>query len=428
MVAKVPIRVRSYKTPSIARYSLVAVCWCWFSMSVLASETEASTFTEQEVVARALARAPLLDAIEGEVAIEEGKGRAASAYMNPQVFYLREQTFGSNGTGEDYLSIAQTIDLGRRRSFRRQASEARVRAARHEGDATRLSMTADARLRFYEVLYRQARVAALENWVLRIDAALQIVARRESQGDAAAYDRRRLERERAVAIGRRKSESATLERARARLRALLGPDVGAPRATGQLLPPGDPADTSFLRQSSVARPDLLALESQVGAAALDRKATLRWWLPDLRLEGGWKGVGLNGGQGRTDGFLFGASLSVPLWDRSQGLARAAEGEAQAVRGRHALLEAELEGELEGLRAEAVQLRQAATELREETSAASSDLVRMSSVGYEGGELGLLELLDAYRGSAEDVLEVLEVEHAARRASIELERLTGAERP
>jgi len=401
-----------------------------FAATAIAQEADApAALTERDVVSRALERAPVTDAIEGEVAIEEGRGRAASAYLNPQLSYMREQTFGTFGTGEDYLSVAQVIDLGNRRGLHGEAGDARARAARREGDATRVSIAADARVRFYEVLYRQDRVAALEGWTLRIDEALAIVTRREQRGDAATYDRRRLERERAVATGRLETERAALERASARLRALLGAGAGvtSARVTGTLLPEDEPVALATLRASSSSRPDLLALDLRIEAASLDRTAASRWWVPDLRLEGGWKGVDL-GRQGRTDGFLLGASLSIPLWDQSSGLARIAEGEARAARGRRALLESELDGELGGARAEAVRLRRAATEFREQTGAASGDLVRIASAGYEGGELGLLELLDAYRGAADDSLSALDMEHAARRARIELDRLTGAGLP
>jgi cobalt-zinc-cadmium efflux system outer membrane protein len=401
-----------------------------FAATASAQEADApAALTEREVVARALERPPLTDAIEGEVEIEEGRGRAASAYPNPQLSYMREQTFGTFGTGEDYLSIAQIIDLGNRRGLHGEAGDARARAARREGDATRVTIAADARVRFYEVLYRQDRVAALEGWTLRIDEALVIVTRREQRGDAATYDRRRLERERAVATGRLETERAALERARARLQALLARGAGGAsvRVTGTLMPESDPAGLPTLRATSGSRPDLLALDLRIEAASLDRTAASRWWVPDLRLEGGWKGVDL-GRQGRTDGFLLGASLSIPLWDQSSGLARVAEGEARAARGRRALLESELDGELGGARSEAVRLRRAAAEFREQTTAASGDLVRIASAGYEGGELGLLELLDAYRGAADDSLSALDMEHAARRARIEIDRLTGAGLP
>ncbi|EPX56712.1 outer membrane efflux protein [Cystobacter fuscus DSM 2262] len=404
-------------------------------MLVLASAASAEAresepgpvLTESEAVAHALRRAPLRDTVEGDVTAEQGRGRAAGAYPNPQLAFTREQTFGASGSREDYLSLAQTLDLGARRALQGEAGEARARAARREGDAAGLSVAAEARLRFHEVLYRQARVRTLEGWGERIEQALTFVTRREQRGDAATYDRRRVERERAVATGRLETEQAALERARARLQALLGADVPAPGVTGTLLPDTDPAELPALRASSGSRPELLALDLRIEAATLEHRAASRWWAPDLLLEGGWKGVDL-GGQGRTDGFLLGASLSLPLWDRSSGLAHLAAGEARAARGRRALLESELDGELAGARAEAVRLRRAAAEFHERTTEVSSELVRIASAGYAGGELGLLELLDAYRGATDDFLTALDMAHAARRARIELDRLTGVGLP
>jgi cobalt-zinc-cadmium efflux system outer membrane protein len=396
--------------------------------AAVAQESErVAPLTESEAITRALRRAPLEDTIDGSTLAEDGRGRSASSYSNPQLSYLREQTFGRFGTGEDYVSLAQTIDLGNRRGLRGQAGQARTRAAQGDGSAVRLSVVAETRTRFYEVLYRQTRVVALEGWIAQISHALEVVIRREQRGDAAIYDRRRLERERSVAIGRLATEQASLERAGGRLQAVLGAPRSTPIAAGALLPDSDPPPLPTLRAASASRPDLLALSLRIDAAALDRSAASRWWAPDLRLEGGWKGVDLVR-QGRTDGFLLGASMYIPLWDQSSGLLHTAQGEARAARGRLALLESELEGELSGARAEAVRLRRAAQEFRAQTTSASGDLVRIAGVGYEGGELGLLELLDAYRGAADDALTALDMEHAARRVRTELDRLTGAGLP
>lgn len=385
------------------------------------------SLTEAEVVARALGRASLSDAIEGEVAIEEGRGTLARVYPNAEVSYAREQTFGTLGTAENYLSMAQTIDLANRRGLRGEAGAVRAQAARAEGEGLRASVAADARLRFYDVLYRQQRVNATVAWLAGIDAALEIVKRREGRGDAAIYDRRRLERERAVAAGRLEVEGAGLERAQARLGAIVGANVSLSPVTGTLLPATDPMALADLRASSSARPDMTALRLRIDAAALDGTAVARWWIPDLRVEGGWKGVDL-ARQGRTDGYLLGLSLSMPLWNQFSGAARIAAGEARAARGRRALLASELEGELAGARAEAVRLRRAAVEFRAQALAASAEVVRIASAGYSGGEVGLLELLDAHRGSAEDALTVLDLEQVARRARIELDRRTGAGLP
>lgn len=411
--------------PSVAR-SFACALLAVTSASVAGAQdsSAAPSLTENEVLVRVLGRAALNDVLEGTVVAEEGRARGASAYPNPQLSYMREQTFGAFGTAENYLSVAQTVDIGNRRGLASQAGDARSRAARRDGDAVRLSVAADARQRFYELLYRRRRVAALESWAAHVTDALTIVTRREQRGDVATYDRRRLERERAVAAARLGAERAALAGAEARLQALLGTEISRMSIAGTLLPDSDPKPLQTLRASSSSRPDVRALDLQIEAASLDRNAASRWWLPDLRLEGGWKGVNLGSG-GRTDGFLLGASFSLPLWDRSSGLARIAEGEARAARGRRALIAAEFDGEFGGAREEAVQLRRTASEFREQTNSASGVLVRMTSAGYEGGELGVLELLDAYRGAADDELTALDMEQAARRARIELDRLTGA---
>jgi cobalt-zinc-cadmium efflux system outer membrane protein len=124
--------------------------------------------------------------------------------------------------------------------------------------------------------------------------------------------------------------------------------------------------------------------------------------------------------------LFAAALTWPRWDRSAGLARTAEGVQRAARGRRALLESELAGEVFGLRAEATRLASAARRFREDARSASSDLVRIATAGYQGGEMNVLELLDAYRGAADDELTALDLELSARRARIELDRTTAVE--
>ena len=420
-----PSRARAIKKPIMNR--------CFWVLSVLALMPEivhaepADEWTEARVVARALERPALQDVLRGEVEAAEGRRRAASAYANPQVSYMREQTLGTRGSREDYLSLAQVIDLGNRRGLAGEAGAARVEAARHDGRSAQLAVASAARIRFFDLLYRQERVASFEGWLTRIDEALKIVTRREQSGDVATYDRRRLERERFGAAAKGAAEQAALERANARLAAILDRVGNSLSVSGTILPNADPPSLEALRTSAASRPELRVLEATLAAAARDRSAATRWWLPDLRLEAGWKGVAARSA-GRTDGFLIGGSLALPLWDRSAGRSRAATGEAQAARGRRALLESELFGELTGARDEAVQLRAAATTFRDQSAKASEDLVRIVSAGYEGGEQGLLELLDAYRGAAEDALTALDMAYAARKARIELDRMTGTGSP
>lgn len=414
------VEILACKIPIASRYLSVAI---WF----VAAAAHAQTLSERDVVGRALERPALVEAMAASVDGERGRGAAAGAVPNPQLIYMREQTYNSKGTGEDYLSISQTIHLGGRYRLNRQAFEARIAAREQEGRAIQLAVAADARSRFYECLFREQRVRALEAWVAQVDRALAVVASREARGDAAQYDQRRLERERVVAAGRLEAERAQQAAATHRLNALLGLQSEHLTLSGTLLPEHGPRDFRELHSASAQRPDLLALEHEKRAATLTARAAGRTWVPELRLEGGYKGIELNAG-GRTDGFLAGGSLSLPLWDRGSGAKRAASAQARDIDAHKRLAQEELAGELLGARAQAEQMRTAAVRFRSDSARISADLTRIATAGYEGGELGLFELLDACRGAAEDELTALDMELSARRAFIELDRLTGAGLP
>ena len=118
-------------------------------------------------------------------------------------------------------------------------------------------MEAEIRHGFHEVLFHQRRVTAFQQWLTGIDKALETVALREAAGDASAYDRRRLERERASAGARLAVAEAGLERTWTILQARF-PQPGAgtterPAVAGRLLPADAPPLKGLLASLS-ARP------------------------------------------------------------------------------------------------------------------------------------------------------------------------------
>jgi cobalt-zinc-cadmium efflux system outer membrane protein len=90
--------------------------------------------------------------------------------------------------------------------------------------------------------------------------------------------------------------------------------------------------------------------------------------------------------------------------------------------------AQAQGELRGFWRQATRLRQAAVTFADQSPPASEDLVRIAETAYRGGEIGILELLDAYRSRLEAHTESLELQMKARRARIELDTLVGADLP
>lgn len=54
----------------------------------------------------------------------------------------------------------------------------------------------------------------------------------------------------------------------------------------------------------------------------------------------------------------------------------------------------------------------------------SELVRIATVAYQEGEIGILQLLDAYRSQRQAQLRMLDIQAAVKEAQIELERVIG----
>ena len=382
---------------------------------------------EPTVVRRALARTAVADIVEGDVEAARATALELRTWQNPELAYTREQTYGPAGTGEDYLWLGQTFDIGGRRSLRGRAALLRSEGAAARGESFKISLAAEVRQRYHEVLYRRLRAEALAVWSQRLGTALTAIAAREKAGDVARYDRRRLERELALARAREEVEASALVKAWARLAALSDLDAATPQAVpGALLPATRPEPADQYLARARARPDIRALERAEAATEIDHKAAGRARVPELTLGAGWKGVQY--ASQRSDGFILNAAMTLPVVDRGQGPRRRALAEGQALRGRVALARQELTGEVLGLRVEADRLHVLAEQFTRDRRRDAEDLMRIADAAYRGGELGILELLDAFRGAVDDELQGLELALLARRARIDLERTAGGGLP
>jgi len=417
------------KKPRMRRYSvrlfLLLVAMLDPAWLVAQDAPIGSALTEEEAVRRALSRTALTELMEGLVGIARSEEVREGLWPDPEISYNREETLGAQGAAQDFVTLSQSFDLSGRRGLRREAAGHRVRAATHQGETRRLEIEAEVRLRFHQLLAAQLRVRSIGVWTERIEKALGIVTRREAAGDAAAYDRRRLERELANARGRLSVHKAEGGQAWARLAGLLGEtnpaDNRPPQLSGSLRPERL-LSTEQLVTRLEKRPDVLALGAHEEAARVDAEAASRWWVPQPTLLAGWTGVDL--GTERADGYVAMVTLSVPLFDRNQDESLRAASAARVAHGRRELTLTEALAEARGRVAELNRLIEVAQRFRREVAEGSGPLVRTAEIGYAGDELGILELLDAYRGAFDDEMTALDLELTTRRARIELDLITG----
>ena len=407
--------------PTVARFLLATALA--FATPGLAEEA-ASPLDEDEAVRRALARPALDDELRARVDLARADEIAARRWPNPEGSWSHEQVRAAGATErQDVAVLSQRFDLSGRRGLRGDAAARRVEAARAAAALLRLDVEAEARHAFVDALAAERRVAILRAAVERLEGVAAAVARRAASGDVAGYDRRRVERERVSVLGRLDVEAGALARARARLAALIGAtDPAAPLALrGDLTAAALPA-LAALTERLPSRPDLRALDLEARSGELEARAAGRWFIPEVELGGGLKTV--DAGSGRDSGFATALTIPFPLFSRDQDERLRGDARARAARGRLSLALGTARAEVAGLHAETTLLTAAAARYRERGIADGAALLRSAEAAYRGGEVGVLELIDAYRAALDADLSLVELERAARRARIDLDRTSG----
>jgi outer membrane protein, heavy metal efflux system len=378
--------------------------------------------TESDAISRALKKPALESLLQGREDLARADVTAVGLWPNPEVAYDREQIFGDQAAAEEAMTVTQRLTLLGRRKMKTQAREYRVKATRLQNSVQRAGVVAETKRHFYQVIYRQGRVTAVDRLKTKLKDALEVVRQREKAGEASRYDRRRLERELRIAHAEFKTETIERESAWMALLALapgLNQSSTWPRLSGGLLP----ADSAVPSAEMIdRRPNIRALEALTNAARRERDAAERNWIPDFGITGGWRSQ--SDTRTRDHGFSAGLSLSIPLFDRGQGEHARAQARVGILSSQQQLETALRERVVEKLRYRSTEFYRAAQAFRAEDVNSSEELSQIAEAAYKGGELGLLELLDAHRGAAADELLHLKMQHTARIARIELDGAMG----
>jgi cobalt-zinc-cadmium efflux system outer membrane protein len=394
-----------------------------------ASETLSSStllLTVQEAVHRGLSQPAVKQRIEGRIGVAQSQVTQTALWPNPQLWVQREAA-NPSGRGEnidEYVWLAQKIDFSGRRGLRVDAAKQRVQATQLKTKFWRLGLKIEIRQRFYQVLYRQELRQTLGQWSERLEVIKAVIRRREAGGVISGYDRLRLTREQAAVRTRLQSAKAAYRRVWEYLLGILGKreDDRIYRGVAGSLLPGTPPQLKQLLQILTQRPDLRSLEQQIDATAFERRAAARGWIPNVTLNLGTKKAITPSGSGV--GSYIVAGINLPFFDRDQAERDRATAKAQRALGEYQLTLRDAQGAVRGRWQELRQLVEVAQEVRHQDMAATRELVRTAKVAYESGEIGILELLDAYRQEADTLIRALQLEQRARQAHIELERLTG----
>lgn len=352
-----------------------------------------------ELLRQAQATAPRLAEARAEIARAEGLARQARAIPNPTIGVEVENFSGSGpfkglDLSETTASIEQTLELGGKRSARVAVGRAevqavRARAARIQGeyafDLAAGYADAEASERRLQLASESAGFAQEDS---RIATALVEVGREA--------DLRRVQALAALQAARAAVEEARAARATAfsNLTALVGAPAPITSIPVSLLARAEQAFPGA-SPDPLASPAYLAAQAEREAAARRIRVERIRAVPDVTAS-----VGVRRFQGDdATALVAGVSIPFPVFDRNRGNISAAQAELSAAEARlnAARLEAEAAARSGTARLSAAESRLRASQEGERTA---EEAYRLTRLGYEGGKLELVELLNAQRALVE----------------------------
>ena len=383
------------------------------SATTARAQTVPNVLTENDAVRIAQASQSVVALSAAQVDLARSDVTRERRWPNPTLEYTHEDA----GEAEQFLTLSQSFDFSGRRALRRRAAELRVEATEQEVAGQQLDLARIVRAEFSRAASQQELVRALTEWSRKIGAAAETAARLQAGGEVSGYDRRRLERERIGAEARLAAERGALVAAQGRLAGLLGVERLDGVTLQRPVPPDIPADAELTARIE-QRPDVAAVGKRIEAATLERQAAERWRVPLFDLTAGMKNTEA------ASGAILGAGVSLPLFNRSHAELLRANAELAMLTAQRTLLVTRGRAEVGGLAEEAREQRNAARLFREQALPTSERLTATAEAAYRAGEVGILDLLDAYRTALDAEVEAAELEQRAREAEIELTRALG----
>jgi cobalt-zinc-cadmium efflux system outer membrane protein len=379
---------------------------CAAPLTVAAQET----LGEDTAIQRALAR-------EGIAARDEADRMASAAEIevigpldNPDVELSRES---GGGESEWQLRVVQPIDLSGGRGALRAAARAEARAVETDIERRRQLLVADVRAAYVQCAASSAQLEIRERYVSELGEAERVSSARAEAGDTAVYDVRRVRVEQHSA----EAQLAKARGERAAACALLAGLTGVEDPQVEL--------ESLTRLTSAVetseRADLLAQEQRILAASQRVSGAERARLPQIAVGAGIKRV--DDGMDTAYGPVVSLGVTLPIWNgggaavrREQARRAALEAELLISRRRVAAEQAAVAAHLSAARDAAVTAARARGD--------AERLGTIAETAYRAGEIGVVELLDAYQAARDADLSVITLALDAAQAAVDYDLATG----
>jgi len=384
-----------------------------------------SNLTLADAIVLALGRNPELAAAAWKVQAGDARVLQAGLFPNPQAGLMVEDFAGTGvrsgvRQAETTLRLGQLIELGGKR-------EARVGEAERARDLTawdyeqlRLDIVAETTSSFIAVLGAQERMVLADQTLQLGEQVVTTVSRLVNAGREPSAEATRAEVALAATYIDRAQAQRDLNTARQRLAALWGAEPGFDRAEGRLHEPASLPSLDEFTRLLPRNPDLTRWASELAQrqSALDLAEANA--IPNVTIEGGYRRFEDN----NDSGFVFGATVPLPLLNRNQGAIAEARHQLAAAKEAQRAADVHVRTTLNQTYNELVTAYREVTTLRQTILPAATRAFESINAGYLEGRYRYLDVLDAQRTLIANRERLLRALTDRRQALARIERLTG----
>jgi len=369
---------------------------------------------------------PTLAGAEGLVKQSQGQQIAAGAYPNPSISgsagrgAIRDPSTGTRVT-ERTFTVEQPLEWTGKRQARQEAADAGAAGATAAFEDTRLTLLADVKVGFYQLLFAQRDAELAAQNVTSVEEVLRTVYARVAAGEATSFDSMKA----GVEVQKAKKEvtraNSTLLVAKARLNTLTAGSLGKEFSIqGDFQSPKPGMNTETLAAQALEQHPAVRRQSKLAEQAdhtlrFEREARV----PNISLLGSYHR------EAGDESVTAGLSMPLPIWYRRQGEIQSALGAKHRADAERLRQQNELE---QAITQHAQEVRTAQDQLQVfETGLLkqAEQTLTVARTSFRHGAASLLDLLDAQRVYRQTQLEYAQVRADLSIALARLERAVGA---
>ena len=394
------------------------------------ADTTSRTFALHDIIGLAIERNPMIAGAMATIDQSTGKRTAAGAYPNPIIHgdsgkgYLKDGgslTADVPASATEYMAgFSQPLEWPAKRAARQRAAEAGLAGASVGLIETRLNLTSDVKVAFYDLLLAQRDLELTKNNLSIVEDVRRVVSHRVRLGEAPQFDLIKAEVEVLKANQAVTRSENTVRVNRVILDTLTAGALGPNYAVNGdfLVFPSSLDLTRLTTRSMQEHPSIQRLAKSIDQADHTIEFERQSRVPNVSLNTSYARE-----YGR-EGFDAGLSVPTPLWYQQQGeiagsLGAKRKEESELLRTRNELLR-----QINQYYQDAQTTAKLIEVLEKGLLKQAEEALRIAKFSFQQGAASLLEVLDAQRVQRQVLFDYAQARFELSVALSRLERAVG----